>query len=400
MPGTRLIEGRDIKRMCELKGSDETLRHLSEALDKALVKPDDFSIRDLAEAFMGVEWLNNLRHKSGRNYHSRELSEAAAVSYADFSNITGQIIFSKINEGYADQDFVFQKEVPVIPSDIQDMEKIPGMGNIGDEGQYVMEGNEYPMVAFPEDWQEVAAKRKRGMIVPVTREAILGDKTGLILTRARKIGYGEGLFLEKRIIDAIIDENAGAVSAALGGHRYHWKGTTYASFQSSTPWANIQTSNALIDWTDMDNARQKLLAITDPYTGEPIMINARDIIVTPQNEFRALRILSATSTTTHAGGYAATGNLEEHDAPSPLAGKGYRVLTSQMLANRAATDTDWWYGSVKDQLARFVNWDMETEEAAADHPDRFKKDIQMQIRVSLKDAVSVLEPRAMVENQA
>lgn len=402
MPGLRLIEARDLKRMVELKGSDETCRLIEDALDKKELRADDFSIRELAESFMGSEWVDNLHPKRGRTHRRAELTEAAAVSYGDFSNITGQIIFSKFMEGYQDEEFVFSKEIPVVQTPLQDMEKIPGLSGIGDESQVVLEGNAYPHAAFGENYIHVAAKRKRGMIVALTREAILGDKTGQILNQARQVGHYQGTDLEKRCIDAIIDENAGAATATTGGHRYHWRDTSYGTYQASTPWVNVNTSAALVDYTDVDAAVRTLMRITDPFTGEPTLITARDIIVTPQNYLTALRILNTTEVITHSGGYAASGNPVEHREGNPLKAwpGGFRVLMSQLLAARAATDTDWWLVNIKRLVNRFVNWDVETEEAGPNHPDTFEKDIMFQVRSSMKDVVSVVEPRAAVENQA
>lgn len=402
MPGIRLVSGRELKRQVELAKGDtlQLTEHLVEALKTKKLKPEDFSIRELAEAYMGSEWMQSLMPKSGRYRGSRDLTEADAVRYSDFSSITGQLLFSKILEGYEDEALVFSQLVPSVPTDIQDMEKIPGLSNVGDEETIVGEAEDFPFVGFAEDYIEVASKRKRGMRIAITKEAIRGDKTGQLLDRARKLGYYDALNLEKRCIDAVIDENGGAVSAALGGHRYHWRGTSYGSFQTTTPWDNITTSNGLVSWTDVENALLTLRAITDPYTGEPINIKVKHLIVTPQNEMTARRILTATGTRTHEGGYAATGNLNEFTTGNPLSGYNFQVVTSQLLATRAATDTDWWLGDIGRAVNRFVNWQQEIEEAGPNHPDSFARDIMMQVKVSVKDAVSVIDPRFLHESQA
>ena len=61
--------------------------------------------------------------------------------------------------------------------------------------------------------------------------------------------------------------NGGAKSAALGGHRYHWKGTSYGTYQTTTPWVNVATSAGLVDWTDVEAAWLLLAQMVDPYTG-------------------------------------------------------------------------------------------------------------------------------------
>ena len=94
---TQAINYRELKRLYETMGSKEVCRHLRESLAKDHLKPEDFSLRDLAEATIpdGREFVRLLdpRSKAG----GVDLLEAAdAVDIATFSNITGQIVFSKI----------------------------------------------------------------------------------------------------------------------------------------------------------------------------------------------------------------------------------------------------------------------------------------------------------------
>lgn len=397
MPGIRCVDAHDLARQVELLGPEKTEQNLVEALEQKHLRPADFSIRDLAEAFMGRDWVDSCRPGS----RMIRLQEADAVSYSHFSQITGQIFFSEVKEAYDDEEFVFSKVVPTTPSRILDMEKVPGLSGIGDEFDVVGEREEYPMVGFSEDYVEVAAKRKRGGIVAVTKEAIIGDQTGNLLANARKLGYWLGLNKEKRIIDAIIDENGGAASAVLGGHRYHWKGTSYATYQTSTPYDNVTTSAGLVDWTDINEAWQTLAAITDPYTGEPIMITPTHLIVTSQNYWTAARIVNATevrSDTNPSAGTAA--NITIGGNPVQMVLGNLQVLSSRLLTARAATDTDWWLGNPSKAFRYFSIWDLTPEEAPADHPDNFRRDVQMQFKISEMGTAATLEPRLMNESRA
>lgn len=345
---------------------------------------------------MGPEWVRNLHPKSGRRPALREAS-GDAVSFGQFSNITGQIIFSAIIEAYEDEEFVFSKVIPTRPTNILDVEKIPGITPVGDEFSVVQEAAEYPMVGMSENYISVAAKRKRGAIVAVTKEAIFTDKTGQLLDRARGIGYYLGLNKEKRIIDAVIDENGGAASIVSGGSRYHWRDTSYATYQASTPWANLTTSNALANWTNIDNAWKKLAAIVDPFTGEPIMVTPTTVIVTPDNFHTARYVTSATEVRRQTNLAAGNANTETL-SPSPI--ENYRILTSRLLKARAATDTDWWFGCPEKAFAYFSAWDMVTEEAPANSREAFYRDITFQFKVSEMGAMATLEPRFMHESNA
>lgn len=399
MACNRGINHAELRRQVEINGARKTLRHLSESLEQGALRPDDFSVRELAEAFMGREWVSQLNPKSGRFVSLQEAADASAVHFSHFSNITGQIFFSAVKEAYEDEEFVFSKVVPTKPSDIADVEKIPGITQIGDEAVVVEEGGQYPQVGVGEDYIEVAAKKKRGFIVPVTKEAIRFDRTGILLDRCKRGGFYLGLNKEKRVIDCVIDENAGAASIVAGGHRYHWKGTSYATYQTSTPWDNVTASAGLTDWTDVNEAWLTLAAMTDPYTGEPILIQPDTLIVTPDNLWIANRILSATEVrsgdiTTGSGHQMISGN------PVKNALGSLKILSSRLLKARAATDTDWWLGNPARAFAYFSNWDITPEEAGANSEAAFSRDIVAQYKISEMGAAATLEPRLMTECRA
>lgn len=344
---------------------------------------------------MGRDWVRDLHPKYGSRRALREAS-GDAVAFGQFSNITGQIIFSAVIEAYENEEFVFSKVIPTRPTNILDVEKIPGITGVGDEFQVVQEAAEYPMVGVSENYIEVAAKRKRGAIIAVTKEAIFTDKTGVLLERAKGLGYYLGLNKEKRVIDAVIDENGGAASITAGGHRYHWRGTSHATY-GSTPWDNLATSNALANWTNIDTAWKKLAAITDPFTGEPIMVTPTTVIVTPDNFHTARYVMSATEVRRQTNLAAGNANTETL-SPSPI--ENYRILTSRLLKARAATDTDWWFGAPEKAFAYFAAWEMVTEEAPANSREAFMRDITFQFKVSEMGAMATLEPRYMCESNA
>jgi hypothetical protein len=393
---TRLLNYRELRRRVELNGVRKTGRQLRESLGKKELSTDDFSIREMAEAFMGREWVQSLHPKSGRRPALREAS-GDAVAFGQLSNITGQIVFSAIKESYDYEEFVFSQVIPTRPTNLLDIEKIPGISGVGDEFDVVQEAAEYPMVGVSEDWIEVAAKRKRGGIIAVTKEAIFTDKTGQLLDRARKLGWWLGLNREKRLIDCLIDENTGAASITAGGHRYHWKGTSYGTYQSSSPWANVVTGNALANWVNIDSAWKKLAAMTDPYTGEPILVQPTTIIVTPDLFHTARYVTSATEVRNQTN-LAAGNTNRETLSPSPI--ENYRILMSRLLKARAATDTDWWFGCPEKAFAYFSAWDLVTEEAPANSREAFMRDITFQFKASEAGAAATLEPRLMTENQA
>jgi hypothetical protein len=51
--------------MYELSGAEKTVRHLQEALDEGHLKPEDFSIREIAEATLSAERVRRMDPRQG-----------------------------------------------------------------------------------------------------------------------------------------------------------------------------------------------------------------------------------------------------------------------------------------------------------------------------------------------
>jgi len=397
------IRARELRRLTETMGAAACNRHLSEALDKKHLVPEDFSIRDLAEELIpdGREFVRSLDPRSKAAGGIELLEDGFGVNTAQFSNITGQIVFSKIKDSFANEAFVFSDLIPTIATRFNG-EKIPGITDLGDVAEGVGEGNAYPLVGVSEDYIETPGTTKRGMVVPVTKEAIFFDRTGVLLMHASKVGEALGLNKEKRIINCVIDENS-------TDHRYKWRGNVIATYGNSSgthTWDNLEASNALEDWTDIDKAEQLLAHMTDPNTGDPISVLADTIIVTPQLEAVAWRIINATQIAMQIGGFATSGNLSRTDAGNPIGGGGrmftakYRVVSSRLLRTQLATDTHWFLGAPAKAFAYMENWPITVTQAPSNSEAEFTQDIVVRYKASERGAAATLEPRLMVQNTA
>ena len=61
----RAIKYRELKRMYDASGPQQTVKHLQEALEQGHLKPEDFSIRELAEVTLGGERVRQMDPRSG-----------------------------------------------------------------------------------------------------------------------------------------------------------------------------------------------------------------------------------------------------------------------------------------------------------------------------------------------
>ena len=365
------------------------------AFERKELRADEFSFKDVFE--QSIPGGHDILEHWKRGEHVDLKEAAGATSVTSFNNITGQIVYNKFMEEYASEQFTFTNLIPTITTQF-DGERIPGIGGIGDQAEIVTEAQEYPYVGVTEDWIDTPRTVKRGMIAPITKEALFFDRTAMILRSAGQVGYFLGVNKEKRAIDVVIDENSTA-------GRYKWRGTSYATYATSGGHGivNKQTSNALVDYTDIDAAELLLSKIVDPTTGEPVMVMADTLIVAPELLHKASQALQATSIVVHEGGYATTGTLSDRVSPNTIGGIAgysgiYTILTSRLLPGRLATDTHWFLGNPRRAFAYMENFPLAVVQAPAGSEDEFKRDIVTQFKASERGAFATLDPRYMVQN--
>jgi hypothetical protein len=375
---------------------DKACGAISEALETGELKPEDFSFRSLFESLIqdGREIVDSWNPRNGGHgeINFNRLLESDAINSAAFSNISKQIVYTKVLEGYKAEQYKFSALIPSQPTQFNG-ERIPGIASLGDRAQVVREGGEYPLVGTTEDYIDTPQTTKRGLKTALTKEALFFDRTGRLLPEAMAVGQSLGLNKEKRAIDCIIDENTTV-------HRYNRKQRgAVASFgdnSGSHDWDNLQASNGLVDYTDVNNIELLLAAIRDANTGEPLdfMSGKIYLICAPGLYMTALNIRNATEIVTVTPGYATSANPIETRGPNPVGGR-FEVLSSQLLADRLATDTDWFYGDPTQAAVYMENWPLTTVQAPPNVSDEFNRDIVMQFKSSERGQYAVIEPRRL-----
>ncbi len=382
------IKYRELKRRYELDGPQQTVAHLSEALDKKELAPEDFSLRDLAETLVpdGGQWVRSLDPRSGDGVCLMEAGDGVDVTA--FLNVTSQLVSAKILETYTQEAFVLSKLVSTIPTRL-DGEKIPGATRVSDSLEEIHPGMPYPNLGFGEDYVETPSTAKRGLIVPVTKEAIFFDRTHLVLSRAAEVGEILGLNKEKRLLDVVI----GAANT------YKWRGTSYDTYQSSSPWVNVKSGNELIDWTDVDAAEQLMAEIVDPNTGEPVLVQPNTVLVTPAYREAAARVFGAMEIR-----FTGSGSESQTIVANPL--RRYGVEESRLMYRRivasgvsAADAKKWWFlGDFKKAFAYMENWPITVARAPHNSEAEFSNDIVARFKASERGAAAVLNPRYVVKS--
>lgn len=366
---------------------------------RPVFRPDDFSFRDLFIALhpqgRGRELLYEINFaKSGGN--ALALREAADyVSSGDFSNITGQIYFNKLKEGYNDPDLIGDQLCTVVPTEFINGERIPYVGDISPSLlQNIGEGQEYPLIGLNEDWTDTPATVKHGAIIGFTRESLVMDRTGLELQKAAKIGKAAAVEREKEIIDVATMSN-GATTL------YNRDGVYTQTFLTSGAYINDQTGNALDgeanEWRALEKADLLFDAMTDPNTGEPIGIPKSPQLLVPSALLRtAERIVRATSVDTVDMRQQATTIRTTGD--NPYAARRPQILSNQYVKARTGSTSYWYYGDFKKAIYWMQVWAIETLDAIDNAGPNFERDIWGRKKVSYRGRATMVEPRFLTRN--
>lgn len=386
-----------LRNLVENKGHAETGRLIVNAMREGEIKIEDISLLETAYGIMGPEWLARLAesNREGALMQNVPLLEAGATDSTAFSNITGQLMFSAVMEGYQNPMFIGDQLVTVTPTNFLDGERIPGIKEPDGTANDVGEGMPFPRVTMGEDYIDTPATTKKGLIVAITKEAILKDRTGLIVDRAKMVGERVGMRRETLILDEVLGIT----------NTYNRLGTAYNTYLSAGGWINLITSGTeLIDWTDIEEVELLFAALTNPDQtddDEPVVYQPKTILVMPYKKHTAAQILTATSLERRTNS-AAEVRISANSV------SGYNMLSSPIAQARlvksgvaAATARNYWYAGDFKRAFRYMQvYGLQVAQAPLNHPDEFDRDVVLQYKASERGIPVTVEPRYAAQARA
>ena len=399
--------GIGIKRLleAECQGRDKrvgfrnvTLK-LMEAIKTGKLPYRKVSFKEMAIAFLGQQWYDNLRPDQGGNdfVRSMQVQEAGsvdAIGTTAFSNITGQVIYTAVHDGYQNEEFIGEKLVTIRPTKLSG-ERIPGHQSISDEALEVKEGMPFPATGFGESFQDLPITKKYGMLLRLTKEAIFFDKTGRLLDDALDLGFRLGMRREKEILSVVIG----------GTNNYNWRNLTPNTYLAGvlTPglYINSLGSNELVDWKNIDTMKQLFQDIRNPDSGDPILVGGFEIIVPPFKEWTTRNILNATHIEeSRVTGASAPFDEQRRRSANPLPPMTMHtsqlfkdMLVSALGITSTQADKYWFMGNFKRAFTYQENWPISVMTAGEEHPQNFSHDIVRQWRASERGSAAVWDPR-------
>lgn len=353
------------------------------------------SIRSLFENFVedgreAVEHMEPGYRASGLTF----MQEAGAVDTSSFSNIFGQLTYTEFLKRYDSPELIGKKLCTVVPSKTQYEEIIPGVSVLSDHGTAVGEGEEYPKVGLSENYVRMPRKIKTGFQIEVTEEVIFEDNNGLIQEALNTAADIMAVNEEKEILDVCLgittsyDRNGSGPQA------------TYAN--SHTPTAetfdNLEASNALVDYTDVEKALLLFDAITDPDTGEPIMLGGPLQVVIPTALLFTAGTVFDPGTQYQDGDTTASGPVRKHANPvTAFANRSFMVESNQYVKARTSSASTWFIGNFKKAFVYQEIYPVEVAVMPPSYDDRYRRDIVTGLRVRRKGRAGVKDPRYVVK---
>jgi hypothetical protein len=376
-------------RLMNAAGEGQRLRpFLQSVMESGDLSPNEFSVREGYEELVPGGRQEIRCWQRNQEFAARENS---AVRRELFMNINGMLVAAETLAGYNDITFIGDQLVTTRTSTMLDGEKIAGTTRIGATSEEIGEGQPYGASGFSEDWIQTPEMRKRGTKIGLTKEVIIGDKTGQLFDRCRDVGYGIRYDKEIRIIDMVLGLVPGA---------YKRKNNTavnvYGDNSGDHNWDNLLASTALVDWTDIEAAELQFESLTDPNTGLLISVNPDTMIVPTALRMRARHILGAESVEfVDNQANAATYRTKSANLVNP-----YKLITSPLIASRQSSSSTWFMGAPKRAFRYLEAWPLTVVQAPAGHPADFEQDIVAQWKASEMGVVACIEPRYMLKMTA
>jgi hypothetical protein len=366
------------------------------------MRPQDFSIRGLADTFIGPQWAEGLSRSTANSYQVYEAGGAEAVLPSDLPNVSAflgsvsGLLDAALLQDYERPDFITDRLIPVDPTPNVRQKKYMGLGGLGDQAVRRNPGEEHAAMQFTERYTLTPETYQDGLRMEVTFETVQFDQTGQVLAHANKIGEVMGLRKEKDGLRLIAGVD----------NPYNYGGVAYQTYVASGGfWVNTH-SNPLTDWEDVNATNLLFSRMTDQETGERIATDWDVMLVHNDKHETAAQIKGASeietrtqsSTAIRRGANTSITNKEILSSPimdqiltDAVADRGLAVSTTNALAY-------WWAINTRKAFSRVENWPFTVQRAAPNDYTMLNHKILLALFVDQMHAYSVKDPRGVVRS--
>ena len=376
---------------------------LSEIRSLALNQPAEFvrKIQDGAES--GKLTFEGMRDMKGLFNALVDVPVPVVMEYmgaqrsiqaSAFPILTGTLAIAAINAAYAALPTIGERLV----TEMEDSKKVTTMAavhSLDNQVDEVKELQDFPEIGTDEEKVEIR-HRKNGRKLTISAEAISENEIPDIVSRINALGKIAGTWVEKQTIRRICDYD-GSKSVAAEPYVYRPAGTGTAIYSSTanTPGPRAPSgtridNNALVDETDLDAARTRLVSFVDN-SGEHIAHDWSSVsLLLPEALIgTAMKIFNSEMVPGVVNEYSNWGPRGRWNLPTD------RILSSARLDDLSTSA--WYMGDFAGQFTR--KWKLRFEyvtlgtdtQAYLDSQVAFQARIAWDVEVGARDYVSVVQ---------
>ena len=365
----------------------------------------EFSLRGLAEALCGYEWVERLQQPAhaGAGMVVESGPGNVAVTPGNFPEVSAYLgsisglLEAAVLEAYQKPEYIIDSLVEVVPSKTRQRNLI-GTGRIGNQAMRRNPGDPHPFAQFGQRKVRTTETYNEALAGAVTFEAVYFDQTGEVLDRMNSIGDELGLSKELDGFRMI----AGVTNP------YNYNGTAYNTYLTSGNWVNDVASNELVDWTNINTVNALFSRMTDQETGNRIAVEWDTQIVSPNKEETANYIQSATEVEQRTQTAAEIRRGSNRVKAKRIVKSVYldQILTTAaadggLALSQTNADKYWW--ALKTgrggAFIRTENWGLQINKAAPNDFDMLNHKLLLAIFADQMHSFDVREPRYVVRSK-
>ena len=197
--------------------------------------------------------------------HVEVMGEQRSIMASAFPVLVGGLAVKGINDSYMAVPTIGQELV----EDVDDNKRVSTFANVHALDKFidrVDEGKEFPEISASEEKMEIRSKRN-GRKLSITMEAIEENNVADIVRRINALGEIASDWVEEQTLDRVCDRYGSATTPAEPYvYRPNGAGTQLYNATANNPGTRApsgtrKTNNALVDETDLENARIVLAAM-------------------------------------------------------------------------------------------------------------------------------------------
>lgn len=190
----------------------------------------------------------------------------AAVMTSSFTLLTGGLTVQAINESYAAVPTIGEELVTEL-TDNKKVTTVAAITSMDKDTDVVEEGQPFPEIGAGEETFQIGHKRN-GRRLSITAETIEENDVAGFVDKCNALGEIAGEWIEEQTLERICDKHGSNTSSAAEPYVFRPNGAGAALYSSTanTPGTRAPSgtrvdNNALVDNTDLDNARAVLAAM-------------------------------------------------------------------------------------------------------------------------------------------